>query len=166
MTSKLGLHESKYLKVAKLLALAPMSILLACCPPLIVPHFETRKYETIYSIPADPHPWLALKDDGIDLYLYQECYDVHRCHFQKLVAIKNGTRPEWKDLLDARGPSLRVQGEHVPMRRPLSAYVPGTKYRLIGSFDHFPKIVFSIPKKTDRSSILRRAGIPEPVHGC
>ncbi|WP_179401451.1 hypothetical protein [Burkholderia guangdongensis] len=137
----------KYLQRAKWLALVPISALLAGCPPMIVPNIETEKYDKVYSIPADPRPWLTLENDGINLYLYQECGSHEDwCYRQQLVALKSGTPPDWKNLLEAREVSWRVQGANLPMRRPLSAYVPGTKYRLMGSFDDYPEIVLSNPK--------------------
>ncbi|CAM3312059.1 Lipoprotein [Burkholderia ubonensis] len=115
---------------------------------MISPHFKTQRYIQVYSFPADPHPWLALENDGVSLYMYQKCDHAQEgCYRQNLVALKSGTRPDWKNLLDeALAVSVRVRFENSPMRRPLSAYVPGTKYRLMGSFDLYPEIVFLNPE--------------------
>ncbi|WP_431824967.1 hypothetical protein [Burkholderia sp. F1] len=148
MNSKPGIFKSRYFQMAKWLSLAPISALLAGCPPMIVPNFETQKYNEVYSFPTDPRPWLALENDGINLYMYQQCDPPHdECYRQNLVALKSGIRPDWKNLLDeAHAVSWRVQGVNAPMRRPLSAYVPGTKYRLMGSFDSYPEVVFLNPE--------------------
>ncbi|MEK7912589.1 hypothetical protein AAB988_04160 [Burkholderia contaminans] len=138
--------KSKYFKNMKLIVALPISVLLAGCPPMIVPHFSTRSYDKIYSFPAEPRPWLTLESEGISLYLYNSCHDRSSdCKWQNLVALKSGTKPDWKILLDARPISWRVQGTNLPMRRPISAYVPGTKYRFMGAFDNYPEIVFAIP---------------------
>ncbi|WP_174918318.1 hypothetical protein [Burkholderia lata] len=130
----------------KLIVALPISVLLAGCPPMIVPHFSTKSYEKIYSFPAEPRPWLTLESEGISLYLYNSCHDRSSdCKWQNLVALKSGTKPDWKILLDARPISWKVQGTNLPMRRPISAYVPGTKYRFMGAFDNYPEIVFAIP---------------------
>lgn len=144
MTSKAGISRSEYWQRTRWLALIPVSALLAGCPPLIVPNVRTETYNKVYSIPAKPVPWLALEKDGIDLYLYQDCFQ-GKCEQHNLVALKRGTTPDWKNLLDAPQLSWRVQGENKPMRRPLSAYVPGTKYRLMGAFDRYPEIVLANP---------------------
>jgi len=138
--------KSKYLKKIKLIVALLTSVLLAGCPPMIVPHFSTKSYEKIYSFPAEPRPWLTLENEGISLYLYNSCYDRSSdCKWQNLVALKSGTKPDWKSLLDARPISWKVQGTNLPMRRPISAYVPGTKYRFMGAFNNYPEIVFAIP---------------------
>lgn len=138
--------KSKYLKKIKLIVALPISVLLAGCPPMIVPHFSTKSYEKIYSFPAEPRPWLTLENEGISLYLYNSCYDRSSdCKWQNLVALKSGTKPDWKSLLDARPISWKVQGTNLPMRRPISTYVPGTKYRFMGAFNNYPEIVFAIP---------------------
>ncbi|WP_155774251.1 hypothetical protein [Burkholderia pseudomultivorans] len=144
MISKAGITRTKYWQRARWLALLPVSALLAGCPPLIVPNVQTETYHRIYSIPANPVPWLALEKDGIDLYMYQDCFQ-GKCEEQNLVALKSGAAPDWKNLLDAPKLSWQVQGENVPMRRPLSAYVPGTKYRLMGAFGRYPEIVLANP---------------------
>ncbi|WP_144029983.1 MULTISPECIES: hypothetical protein [Burkholderia] len=139
--------ESSRSRLSGWLALAPICALLAGCPPMIVPNVQTHAYNQVYHFSDDPQPWLTLENEGISLYLYQGCDDPpNACRRQNLVALKRGTPPEWKNLLDARSVSWRIQGMNVPMRRPLSAYVPGTQYRLMGSFDTYPEIVFSIPK--------------------
>ncbi|VWC22994.1 hypothetical protein BLA14095_05866 [Burkholderia lata] len=138
--------KSQYFKKMKLIVALPISVLLAGCPPMIVPHFSTKSYEKIYSFPAEPRPWLTLESEGISLYLYNSCHDRSSdCKWQNLVALKSGTKPDWKILLDARPISWKVQGTNLPMRRPISAYVPGTKYRFMGAFDNYPEIVFAIP---------------------
>ena len=146
MNSMLQTLKSKYLKKIKLIVALLTSVLLAGCPPMIVPHFSTKSYEKIYSFPAEPRPWLTLENEGISLYLYNSCYDRSSdCKWQNLVALKSGTKPDWKSLLDARPISWKVQGTNLPMRRPISAYVPGTKYRFMGAFNNYPEIVFAIP---------------------
>lgn len=147
MTGERGMLESKILQSTKWLTLIAISALLAGCPPMIVPHFVTVKSSAVYSIPDNPRPWLTLESDGISLYLYQECARPRQgCRQQRLVALKNDVRPDWKSLLDAHLISWRVQDLNAPMRRPLSAYVPGTRYRFMGSFDHYPEITFAVPK--------------------
>ncbi|WP_420211430.1 hypothetical protein ACN8ZM_28660 [Burkholderia aenigmatica] len=146
MNSMPGKLKSKYFKKIRLIVALPISVLLAGCPPMIVPHFSTKSYEKIYSFPAEPRPWLTLESEGISLYFYNSCHDRSSdCKWQNLVALKSGTKPDWKILLDARPISWKVQGTNLPMRRPISAYVPGTKYRFMGAFDNYPEIVFAIP---------------------
>ncbi|CAB3969273.1 hypothetical protein BLA9940_00151 [Burkholderia aenigmatica] len=143
-----GNPRSKYSKAAMWLALAPICALLAGCPPLIMPNVETHKYNATYRFPADPQPWLTLERDGISFYIYQDCSaasDV--CPWQNLVALKTGTPPDWKNLIDARAINWNVKDVDIPIRRPLSAYVPGTRYRLVGSFGHHPKIVLADPEE-------------------
>ncbi|WP_412530296.1 hypothetical protein [Burkholderia lata] len=147
MNKKKTKVASSFLRISRWLALAPIGALLAGCPPMIVPNVQTHTYDKVYRFSADPHPWLTLDNEDISLYLYQECDNPpNECRQQNLVALKSGIPPDWKSLLDARAVSWRVQGANLPMRRPLSAYVPGTQYRLMGSFDNYPEIVFSIPK--------------------
>ncbi|WP_175001676.1 hypothetical protein [Burkholderia lata] len=155
MTGERGLFKSTILQSSKWLAMIPACALLAGCPPLIVPHFTTSKYGAVYSIPDDPRPWLTLENDGISLYLYQECdHPKQGCRRQKLVALKRGTRPDWKPLLDANLISWRVQDLNAPMRRPISAYVPGTRYRFMGTFGHYPEITFAIPTELVSSKAM------------
>ncbi|WP_159068961.1 hypothetical protein [Burkholderia metallica] len=147
MNAHSGTSRFNYSSIAKWLALAPIWASLAGCPPLIMPNVETHKYNHTFSFPADPHPWLTLENDGVNFYIYQECDSFSDgCDRQHLVALKRGTPPDWKNLLDAHWIPWFVQGVNVPLRRPLSAYVPGTHFRLLGSFGHHPLIVLANPQ--------------------
>ncbi|VWD43675.1 hypothetical protein BLA39750_05573 [Burkholderia lata] len=147
MNTHSGTSRFNYSRIAKLLALAPICASLAGCPPLIMPNVTTQKYDNTFSFPADPQPWLTLENDDINFYIYQGCDSYSDgCDRQYLIPLKRGTPPDWKNLLDGHPITWFIQGVNVPLRRPLSAYVPGTHYRLLGSFGHHPEIVLANPQ--------------------
>ena len=93
---------------------------------------QDAKYDRTFSFSANPHPWLTLENDEINFYIYQGCDSYSDgCERQYLIPLKRGTPPDWKNLLDGHPITWFIQGVNVPLRRPLSAYVPGTHYRLV-----------------------------------
>jgi hypothetical protein len=141
-------------------ALISSCTLLVGCPPLIVPNLETHGYDQIYSFPDPPRPWLTLESDGVALYQYQSCDKKGElCSRQNIAALKSATSPNWKNLLESYKISQSLQGDGVPMYRPLSAYVPGTRYRLMGSFGYYPDVIFLDPDKLENND---RNGWPVP----